>query len=244
MTIKALIFDFDGLILDTEVPIYQSWRELLQDYGYNLTLHDWQICIGSAEGTGRFFQGLADKLEKPLDMEVEAPKRLHRELEMIAGQPIMPGVEDYIQRATAMGLKLGIASSSPCKWVLGHLEQRELRDYFHCILAADDVGATKPDPTLYLTALDCLGVSANQAIAFEDSPNGVLAARRAGLYCVAVPNSLTSQLQIKHADLQLGSLEDLDLDDLLELVNREIAAKRTGQEISPHTATATEQTRE
>ncbi|MGW8224802.1 MAG: HAD family hydrolase [Anaerolineales bacterium] len=243
MVIKALIFDFDGLILDTEVPVYQSWRELFQSYGYNLTLHDWQICIGSAEGTTSFFNSLADRLDRPLDLETEAPKRLQRELEMIAGQPIMPGVKDYIQRATEMGLKLGVASSSPCKWVLGHLEQRELREHFDCILAADDVGVTKPDPTLYLTALDCLGVNANQAIAFEDSPNGVLAARRAGLYCVAVPNSLTSQLQIKHADLQLGSLEDLALDDLLEMVNREIAARRTGQEKSPHAVTTREQTR-
>jgi len=215
MTITALVFDFDGLILDTEGPIFQSWRELLQRYGYKMTLDDWQICIGSAEGTASFFNNLADKLDQPLDLEAEGPKRLQRELDLIARSPVLPGVKEYIQRATDLDLKLAIASSSPCKWVLGHLAERGLREHFECVLGADDVGVTKPDPTLYITALECLGVNADQAIAFEDSPNGVLAAKRAGLFCVAVPNPLTSQLQIKDADLQLGSLADLTLDELL-----------------------------
>ncbi len=218
MAINALIFDFDGLILDTEGPVYWSWHELLLRYGYNMTLNDWQICIGSAEGTASFFKDLAGKLEVPLDLEVEGPGRLQRELEMIASQPVLPGVEDYLQHATELGFKIAIASSSPCKWVLGHLEQRGLRDHFQCVLAADDVGKTKPDPTLFLTALKCLEVSPNQAIAFEDSPNGVLAAKRAGLFTVAVPNPLTSQLQIDEADLHLASLAEMSLDELLQIV--------------------------
>lgn len=215
MTIKALVFDFDGLILDTEGPIFQSWQELLQRYGYKMTLDDWQVCVGSAEGTASFFNNLPGKLDKPLDLETEGPKRLQRELDLIARSPVLPGVKEHIQRATELDLKLAIASSSPCKWVLGHLAERGLREHFECVLAADDVGVTKPDPTLYIAALECLDISANQAIAFEDSPNGVLAAKRAGLYCVAVPNPITSQLQIQEADLQLGSLADLTLDELL-----------------------------
>jgi HAD superfamily hydrolase (TIGR01509 family) len=215
MAIKALVFDFDGLILDTEGPVFQSWQEIFQNYGYNMTLDDWQICIGSQEGTEEFFNNLGEKLDRSFDMQVEAPKRLDRELQLIATQPILPGVLEYIQGAKEIGLKLGIASSSPCKWVLGHLEQRGLRDHFECVLAAEDVRLTKPDPGLYATALRCLDVSAHQAIAFEDSPNGVLAAKRAGLYCVAVPNPLTRQLQIEQADLQLNSLEELPLNSLL-----------------------------
>lgn len=221
MAIKALVFDFDGLILDTEGPVYQSWRELFHKYGYNLTLDDWQICIGSQEGTNSFFSNLEDKLDGSFDMQAEAPKRLARELELIAAQPILPGVLDYIHQGKAMGLKLGVASSSPCKWVTGHLEERGIRDHFECILAADDVRITKPDPGLYATALRCLGVSPQQAIAFEDSPNGVLAAKRAGLYCVAVPNPLTRQLRIEEADLQLDSLQEVPLKRLLERVENE-----------------------
>ena len=220
MSIKALIFDFDGLILDTEGPVFQSWQELLSLYGYQMTLEDWQVCIGSAEGTTSFFNSLPEKLDRPLDLEVEGPMRLKREMDLVARQPVLPGVEEYIQRASEMGLELAIASSSTCKWVLGHLEQRGLRHHFTHVLAADDVGVTKPDPALYLTALDYLGVSADQAIAFEDSPNGVLAAKQAGLYCVAVPNPITSQLDIEHADLILDSLTDMSLDDLLEFLER------------------------
>ena len=215
MSIQALVFDFDGLILDTEGPVFQSWQELFQNYGYNLTLDDWQVCIGSQEGTDSFFNNLGDKLDASFDMQAEAPKRLERELGLIATQPLLPGVLEYIQGATEIGLKLGIASSSPCKWVQGHLEERGIRHHFECVLAADDVSVTKPDPGLYTSALHCLGVSASQAIAFEDSPNGVLAAKRAGLYCVAVPNPLTKQLQIEEADLQLNSLEELPLRELL-----------------------------
>lgn len=222
MTIRALIFDFDGLILDTEGPVYSSWREVLLQYGYDMSLEDWQVCIGSAEGTASFFNTLADKLDRPLDIEAEGPQRLQRELEMVARQPVLPGIEAYIQRAGELNIKLAVASSSSCKWVLGHLEERGLRDHFECVLGADDVGVTKPDPSLYLTAMECLGINADQAIAFEDSPNGVLAAKRAGLYCVAVPNPITSQLKIKQADLQLESLADLPLDELLVIVDRDL----------------------
>jgi HAD superfamily hydrolase (TIGR01509 family) len=222
MTTSALIFDFDGLILDTEGPVFQSWQELLEQYGYDMTISDWQICVGSAEGTEAFFTSLADRLVRPLDMEAEGPQRLQRELELVARQPVLPGIKEYLQRAAELNLKLAVASSSDCEWVTGHLEQRGLREYFECVLAADDVGVTKPDPALYLIALECLGVGPDQAIAFEDSPNGVLAAKKAGLYCVAVPNPITSQLQIKGADLQLASLDELPLDQLLEIVANDL----------------------
>jgi HAD superfamily hydrolase (TIGR01509 family) len=217
MAINALIFDFDGLILDTEGPVFNSWQELLRRYGYDMSLEDWQVCIGSAEGTADFFKTLADKLDRPLDMETEGPLRLQREMEMIARQPVLPGITDFIQRAGELDIKLAVASSSSCEWVINHLEQRGLRQHFICVLAADDVEVTKPDPTLYLTALDCLGVPAHQAIAFEDSPNGVLAAKEAGLFCVAIPNPITSQLHLEQADMVLESLADMTLDELLEI---------------------------
>lgn len=222
MAIKALVFDFDGLILDTEGPVFQSWQELFKKYGYQLTIEDWQIVIGSAEGTASFFNNLEGKLGEPLDIEKVGPARLAREVELIANQPIRPGVRQYIQDALEMRLKLGVASSSSCKWVMGHLERRGLKPSFDCIMGSDDVAVTKPDPTVYLAVLDRLGVSPAEAIAFEDSPNGVLAAKRAGMYCVAVPNSLTRQLRIEGADLLLDSLEDLSLAQLLEIAAQEV----------------------
>lgn len=216
--IKALVFDFDGLILDTEGPIFQAWQELYQEYGGQLTLADWENCLGSAEGTQIFYDNLEQQLGEPVDLEAIAPRLRAREMEMIEAQPILPGVGEYILRAQQMDLKLGIASSSSCAWVTGHLEQRGLRDSFQCILGSDDVQITKPDPDLFLSVLDCLEVRAQQAIAFEDSPHGVTAAKRAGLYCVAVPNPVTQKLSLDHADLVLGSLEEMSLDELIRLV--------------------------
>ena len=213
--IEALVFDFDGLILDTEGPIFQTWQELYQEYGCQLTLADWENCLGSAEGTNMFYDNLEEQLGQPVDMETIAPRLQTRELEMIEAQPVLPGVSEYIQRAGQLGLKLGVASSSTCKWVTGHLEKRGLRESFQCVLGSDDVKATKPDPDLYLSVVECLQVSAEQTIAFEDSPHGVTAAKRAGLYCVAVPNPLTRQLRLDHADLLLESLDDLSLDELI-----------------------------
>lgn len=213
--IEALVFDFDGLILDTEGPIFQTWQELYQEYGCQLTLADWENCLGSAEGTNMFYDNLEEQLGQPVDMETIAPRLQTRELEMIEAQPVLPGVSEYIQRAGQLGLKLGVASSSTCKWVTGHLEKRGLRESFQCVLGSDDVKATKPDPDLYLSVVECLQVSADKTIAFEDSPHGVTAAKRAGLYCVAVPNPLTRQLRLDHADLLLESLDDLSLDELI-----------------------------
>ena len=155
-----------------------------------------------------------------MDLEAVAPKRLERELELVAKQSIRPGVNEYIAGAQRMGLKMGVASSSNCAWVTGHLEQRNLKEYFACILGADDVELTKPDPALYLALLEYLDVRAEEAIAFEDSPNGVLAAKRAGLYCVAVPNPLTKQLRLDGADMVLESLADLPLEELLSMMGR------------------------
>ena len=120
-----------------------------------------------------------------------------------------------LQDARRLGLKLGLASSSSCQWVEEHLQQRGLRAYFDVVRAADDVRFTKPDPELYLAVLTKLDVLPAQALALEDSPNGVRAAKAAGMYCVAVPNTMTSQLPLHEADLRLESLADLSLETLL-----------------------------
>jgi len=131
---------------------------------------------------------------------------------------VLPGVEDYILSAKRLGLKIGVASSSRHEWVDTHLTRLGLIDYFDSIKCFDDVKRTKPDPELYLAVLDALGVHGQQAIALEDSPNGVIAAQQAGIFCVAVPNPVTSQLSLLHADLCLSSLTEVSLEQLLAKV--------------------------
>jgi len=218
--IRALIFDFDGLILDTEGPVFQSWQELYQKFGCVLDLATLAGYIGMSPGSIDLFTPLETCLGRPVDRLILEPQRERRELTLIAEQPIRPGVLAYLTRARQLGLLIGLASSSPCTWVTGHLERLDLIKFFDVIQAAEDVAHTKPDPSLYQTVLHNLGLRPDQAIAIEDSPNGILAARRAGLFCLAVPNPLTRQLSLDQASLQIDSLADLPLEALLEWANQ------------------------
>lgn len=214
---QGIIFDFDGLIVDTELPEYQSWQEVYASYDCSLPLPEWVKLIGAGYASGRFdpYDYLEAQLGRPVDRDEVRRKRRERSAELQGSQPILPGVQSCISSAKQLGLRLGIASSSPRHWVHGHLERVGLEQQFECVKCAEDVGKTKPDPELYLSVLRALELAPGDAIALEDSPNGILAAKRAGIFCVAVPNALTSQLEFDQADLVLSSLAELSLEELL-----------------------------
>lgn len=213
---KALIFDFDGLILDTEVPDYISWQRVYQSYGFELPMDKWaSILGGTAESDFDPNDYLEELTGQPVDREQIWITRRKDYLDTLEQQPVLPGVEDYLEDAGRMGIKLAVASSSPQNWVEGHLTRLGLRAHFEHVVTADDVEKTKPDPALFLLAAEKLGVSPTDSIVFEDSRNGVVAGKRAGMYVVAVPNPLTANLDLSQADLKLNSLAELPLEQLL-----------------------------
>ena len=116
--------------------------------------------------------------------------------------------------------RIRIASSSTGDWVRGHLARLGILDRFECLRCRDDVAHAKPEPDLYIAVLECLGVGASEAIAIEDSPHGITAAKRAGMRCVAIPNSITARLDLSHADVTLTSLADVTLQQLLRGIDR------------------------
>jgi HAD superfamily hydrolase (TIGR01509 family) len=136
----------------------------------------------------------------------------------VLAQKLLPGVLQHIDQARVLGLKVGVASSSTADWVRGHLARLGILEKFDCLRCRDDVAKAKPEPDLYIAVLECLGVSASEAFAIEDSPNGVMAAKRAGLRCVAIPNSITAKLDLGGADVLLQSLGEITLADLLKKV--------------------------
>ena len=213
--IRALILDFDGLILDTEGPIYHSWQEVYAAHGVPLPFEQWVKTVGSSNDAFHPQQYLEERLGRRLPQEV-IDRRIERRVELVLEQPLLPGVAALIDAARAAGMAIGVASSSSRDWVSGHLDRLGIRDCFVCLCGRDDVVHVKPEPDLYLAALDCLGLDAAEAVAIEDSPNGISAAKRAGLRCVAVPNPLTAGLDLRHADLLLRSLADITLPQLLE----------------------------
>ena len=219
--IKALLFDFDGLILDTETPEYQVWKAIYREHGFELPDDEWGKIIG---GYGISSFDAAEHLvllsQGRLDSVALRDRHRSESHAITLAQAILPGVVDYLHDAKQLRLKLAIASSSPHSWVDTHARRLGVFDYFDRVICADDVGPgrTKPNPDLFLLALDRLQVRANEAIVFEDSPNGVQAARSAGIFVVAVPNTVTSQLALENASLTLRSLTDLSLHDLLNKV--------------------------
>lgn len=213
---KALIFDFDGLILDTELPDYNSWQEIYAEHDCELPLEKWaSILGGTAESDFDPYIYLEECSSMPVDREAIWVQRRKNYVEKLEDEDVLPGVAEYIADARQIGLKLAIASSSPENWVMGHLAHLGLTECFTCICTADDVEKTKPDPALFLAAAHDMEVKPEEVIVFEDSPNGVTAANRAGMYVVAVPNPVTAQLDLKHANLILNSLEDMTLEELL-----------------------------
>lgn len=218
--IRALIFDFDGLILDTEWPDYESWQEVYQSFGCELPVDVWGQIVGG-DGATDFdpYTYLAKLSGQTIDREEIWVSRRQKYLDTISEQEVLPGVLDYLDAAEDRGLLLAVASSSPENWVRGHLARLGLYERFDVIKTADDVKRTKPDPELYTAALAELGVGADEAIVLEDSPNGVDAANAAGIYTVAVPNRVTAQLGLSGADMRLESLADMSLQELLERVS-------------------------
>ena len=219
--IQALIFDFDGLILDTETPEFTCWQNIYSEYGFEFPHDKWGTIIG---GSGHANFDAAEHLAGLCQGRVEsgalrARNRLESE-QIIHSQQPLPGVVDYLKDAKQLGLKLAIASSSTHSWVDSHAKRIGVFDYFDHIVAGDDVGLgrTKPNPDLFLLALKKLRVPKEAAIVFEDSPNGVKAANRAGIFVVAVPNPVTSLLQFEGANLTLNSLSALPLSQLLDKV--------------------------
>lgn len=217
--IRALIFDFDGLIFDSETPDFVSWQETYSAHGVELAREVWNAYIGTI--TFDPYQHLEELVGRPIDRQAVHTIRKTRDNELLAAQTILPGVEAYLAQARELGLQIAIASSSDHNWVDGHLQRLGLFNQFEQIYCSDDVGGVgKPDPAVYHAAVAALGVAPHEALALEDSPNGVRAAKAAGVWCTAVPNQMTRDLNFDHADYRLTALTDMPLRQLIAEVTR------------------------
>ena len=221
--VKALLFDFDGTLVDTESVDLRSWREVFEQHGVELPEDRFALRIGTLSGPDELDE-LDALLASPCDRDAVQTARRAREHELLELEPLRPGVAEYLAEARRLGLSVAIVSSSGEEWIASGLTRLGCADGWTCIVSANgDRERAKPSPLLYREALATLGVRADEAIAFEDSPNGITAARAAGIFCVAVPNAVTAALDVSHADLVVRSLEELPLTRLLQLVEERAA---------------------
>jgi putative hydrolase of the HAD superfamily len=219
--VGALVFDFDGLILDTETCTYETTAGIFAEHGETLDLAWWRSIIGTANHP-HWSEVLADRLGRPVDRAALVARREARRLEILHGLSPCPGVADLLDAAAAEGIPTAVASSSGLDWVGGHLDRLGLRPRFVALITRDDLGGadgrTKPAPDLFLLAAERLGVEPAHCVAFEDSPNGVAAARSAGMWVVAVPGPMTAGLDLSAADLVVLSLAEVELPAVRNLV--------------------------
>jgi HAD superfamily hydrolase (TIGR01509 family) len=208
--VRAFLFDFDGLILDTETASRAGWEWLYRQHGHELPPEKWALMVGTVDGWD-IWGHLEELVGAPLDRPVWNERRYAHEVTLLEAEELRPGIADYLDYAEEHELKRAIVSSASRRWIDMHLERLERAYGWDAIVTADhDVARAKPHPTLYLEALEAVGVPAGDAVAFEDSPNGAAAAKAAGIFVVGIPNNVTADLGLdRHVDLLLDSLADL-----------------------------------
>lgn len=212
--LRGLIFDFDGLILDTETARYYAWKEVIESYGVELPLSFWQENIGLPSEAFDPLEFLKRSAKTPVDMETVQRRKQELFWSRMDNESLRAGVREYLDEGRRRKMKLAICSSSPRKWVVSNLANLRIEGLFDEIVTGSEVQKLKPDPELYLRTLEALSLPAESCIAFEDSPKGVQSAKGAGIFCVAVTNPITAQTDLRGADVLLSSLAELSLDEL------------------------------
>ncbi len=213
--IEALIFDFDGTLVDTETPEFDAWQRVFREHGVELDLNDWVRGVG-AIGAFSPVDHLAEKLGDDVDRDRAKARARDYCMSIIDTLAPRDGVMELLDGAVSRGLRLAVASSSTHNWVDAQLRRVGLTERFAAVICRDDVGGrAKPQPDVYLAALRALEVPAHAAIAFEDSLNGLLAAKAAQLFTVITHHAVTQHLPFAHADVVAASASHVQLETLL-----------------------------
>jgi beta-phosphoglucomutase-like phosphatase (HAD superfamily) len=219
----ALFFDFDGTLWDSEQAAFQSWHEAFAEYGVDFPMELYASFLGTLGGRNPIHE-LERLIGQPVtDRQAFNDRRWQRKMELLSRLGPREGIRDYLDEAKGLGLAVAIVSTDDTEWITDGLELMGLKaDWAFIECAEGDPLRAKPRPALYLRALARLGLQPMEAVAFEDSPNGIAAAKAADIFCVAVPNSVTRQLDLSQADLVIPDMTKMPLTDLLTHVHHEM----------------------
>jgi HAD superfamily hydrolase (TIGR01509 family) len=217
--LRAVLFDFDGTLWDSETAVYGVFRDLYEEHGHQLTLPTWSAAIGTLGGFDPYAE-LGRRRGLPFDHEEIA--RTEDLVRAAADHvPLRPGIAALLRKLDQAGVRRALVSSDRSEWLVTHLERLGWPDGWSAMVCADgDAARAKPNPHLYLAALEVLDVPAGATFAVEDSPNGIRAAKAAGIPCVCVPNEATAGLDLSEADLVFPTFEGLDVEEVWNALGR------------------------
>lgn len=208
--IKAIIFDMDGVLFDTEIMSSKAWYQLAEERKLGDITKLTDDCIG------RNRADIILQFKKQFGEDFDAEEFLSTGRALMQswidqeGLPLMKGTKEILQFLKEKNYTVGVASSSSTRTILSHMELSGLRDYFQAIIGGDQVALSKPKPDIYLKACQAVNMPPEEVIAVEDSPNGIRAAHAAGMKAVMIPDLI-------QPDEEISALLYKKFDSLLEL---------------------------
>ncbi len=221
--LRAVLFDFDGTLWDSETAVFGAMRHLYRRHGHELSLETWSKAIGTAGGFDPY-AALHELTGAGFDLDgvrTSTEERIRRAAHRVT---MRPGVEAFLRQLDRAGVRRALVSSDTISWLRTHLERMGWWEGWAAMVCADGIAAhAKPRPYLYSAALEMLGVPATATFAVEDSPHGIRAARAAGVSCVCVPNEVTAQLDLSEADVVFPSFEGLTVEAVWSELKRATA---------------------
>ena len=206
---RGIIFDFDGVLVDTEWAIYQSWVHLYAREGQEISIATYAPCLGAGYSHWDPAAHLEKLTGKTYDWEKETPARqamLEADLERMG---LMDGAAELLDWCAEQGIPVTVASSSSRRWVQGWLEKLGIYSRFAGVFTRTDGYAVKPNPALFEAAQQCMSLRKDDCLIIEDSENGTIAAQNAAIPCVAIPNRMTEYSDFSRAAYRCASLREL-----------------------------------
>ncbi|MDG2124175.1 MAG: HAD-IA family hydrolase [Verrucomicrobiales bacterium] len=213
---KGLIFDFDGLMVDTETAVFEGWKWVYGEHGEELVLSEFVRCVGSTVAHYDPAAELERRVGRAIDWEVMHAEKQRRIVAQVEGRDALPGVRELLSDARDEGVVCAVGSSATGDWVRGWLGKLALEEFFHTVRCRTDGDGyrPKPAPDLFHAAAEGLGLEAEDVLVLEDSENGLRAAQAAGMRCVVVPNEITGGSDFEGAWKRLETLAGVGLEML------------------------------
>ncbi|MBN1601865.1 MAG: HAD family phosphatase [Chitinispirillaceae bacterium] len=216
MRLDAVVFDFDGVVIDTETARYEVWKKIFEEYGQVLPREIWVKSIGRSEYVVNPCDLLRGITGRDIDVDQLWLYQKKMEDRYIAGKPLTAGLVERLNEVKAAGARIAIASSASRRYVEKHLKDRDIFGYFDTLVCRDDVIKHKPDPEPYRNAVESLGAELSFSLAVEDSPAGIESAVSAGLFCVAIAGNMTREMNLSRAHCIVDSLDDITFTSIAE----------------------------